>query len=63
MQIHADKNPYFSDIVLPSMLRSLCVANGNESNTEMIYDRKASMYYLYFVCYGTDSQAIRIFAD
>ena len=64
MQIHVDKNPYFSDIVLPSMLRSMCISKDDStSNTEIIYDRKTSMYYLYFVCYGTDAQAIRIFGD
>lgn len=62
MQIHADKNPYFSDIILPSMLRSMCIGN-DDNNTNMILDARTNMYYLYFTCYGTDAQAIRIFGD
>lgn len=62
MHIHADKNPYFSDIILPSMLRSMCIGSDN-NNTDIIYDERTQLYYLYFVCYGTDAQAIRIFGD
>lgn len=64
MGIHmTEEHPYYNDIILPSMLRSMCVSNNINNNTDMIKDHKTSMYYLYFTCYGTDSQAIRIFGD
>lgn len=67
MQIHNDNTNinYFNDVILPSMLRNLALGSVNESegNTNSIYDPYYSQYVLYFVCYGTDAQAIRIFGD
>ena len=64
MHIETTKEkPYFNDIILPSMLRSMCVSDELTNNTDMIKDNRTSMYYLYFTCYGTDAQAIRIFGD
>lgn len=64
MQIHNEdeNNKHFSDVVLPSMLRTICLGD-NENNTKAIYDSYNAQYVLYFVCYGTDAQAIRIFGD
>ena len=65
LQIHNNNDyAYFSDVILPSVLKTMCV-QPNESNNSVncIYDENTSMYTLYFVCYGTDEQAIRIFGD
>ena len=71
MQIHNDDSALsgFNDIILPSMLRTMCTsteqptATGETQNTSMIYDSYQSQYVLYFVCYGTDEQAIHIIGD
>ena len=65
LQIHNESNyAYFSDVILPSVLKTMCVQpNGSEDNVNCIYDENTSMYTLYFTCYGTDEQAIRIFGD
>jgi len=68
MQIHNDDTSIsgFNDIVLPSMLRTMCTSteeDGNEQNTSLVYNSYQQQYVLYFVCYGTDEQAIRIFGD
>lgn len=65
LQIHNESNyAYFSDVILPSMLKTMCVTpSGSSSNVNCIYDENTSIYTLYFTCYGTDEQAIRIFGD
>lgn len=45
------------------MLRTMCTSDDKTVNTQMIYDSYNAQYILYFVCYGSDSQAIRIFGD
>lgn len=65
MQIHND-NPsitHYNDVVLPSMLRTICTSDDPRQNTTIVYDSYQAQYVLYFVCYGTDAQAIRIFGD
>lgn len=64
MQIHNEDSSIssFNDVVLPSMLRTMCISNSTTS-TKSIYDSYSAQYVLYFVCYGTDAQAIRIFGD
>lgn len=65
MQIHNtdESNPYFNDVILPSMLKTMCLEDEGNQNTNVVYDSYTSQYVLYFVCYGTDAQAIRIFGD
>ena len=71
MQIHNDDPTLsgFNDIILPSMLRTMCTsteqptATSETQNTGMVYDSYQSQYVLYFVCYGTDEQAIHIIGD
>lgn len=64
MQIHEDgENAHFKGIVLPSILRTMCTSNDEKNNTQIIYDSYQSQYILYFACYGSDEQAIRIFGD
>lgn len=63
MQIHNEEAGHFNDVILPSMLRTMCTSDDEAVNTQMIYDSYNAQYVLYFVCYGSDSQAIRIFGD
>ena len=68
LQIHNDNegNVYYSDVVLPSVLKTLCLTDDSSphsSNVECIYDEEQSTLTLYFTCYGTDAQAIRIIGD
>lgn len=67
MQIHNDNSniQHFNDVILPSMLRTMAIGSIIEAdgNTNSVYDPYYSQYVLYFVCYGTDAQAIRIFGD
>ena len=65
LQIHNKGSyPYFSDVILPSLLKTVCVQpNSSSTNTNCIYDPEQQTYTLYFTCYGTDEQAIRIFGD
>lgn len=66
MQIHNELSTgvtHFNDVILPSMLRTMCTSPDENTNTKMVYDSYNAQYVLYFVCYGTDAQAIRIFGD
>lgn len=66
MQIHNELSTgvtHFNDVILPSMLRTMCTSPDANTNTKMVYDSYNAQYVLYFVCYGTDAQAIRIFGD
>ena len=65
MQIHNTDASIktYNDVVLPSMLRSMCTSEDIDQNVDMVYDSYNAQYVLYFVCYGTDAQAIRIFGD
>lgn len=65
LQIHNyGSEKLFSDVVLPSMLKTLCVQpTSNSTNVNCIYDDTYQTYTLYFMCYGTDEQAVKIFGD
>lgn len=66
LQIHNDSGyEYFADTIQPSMLKTLCVpTSGDEStNLRCILDETKQTYTIYFTCYGTDEQAIKIFGD
>lgn len=65
LQIHNESEyKYFADVIQPSLLKTMCVQQtGNTTNVDCVYDENQSMYVLYFTCYGTDEQAIRIFGD
>ena len=67
MQIHNESSTIscFNDVILPSMLRTMALGSTIETdtNTGSIYNSYDSKYVFYFVCYGTDAQAIRIFGD
>lgn len=66
LQIHnEDGSMQFTDVILPSMLKTMCVQpmSSKDNNVQCIYNQNTSMYQLYFTCYGTDAQAIRIFGD
>lgn len=63
MQIHNTINSHFNDVILPSMLRTMSISNEPTNNASSVYDEFTSQYILYFVCYGTDAQAIQIFGD
>ena len=65
LQIHNESNNlHYADVILPSMLKTLCVQpSGKSTNVECIYDDVQQTYTLYFVCYGTDEQAIKLFCD
>ena len=65
LQIHNESSySYFSDVIQPSILKTMCVQPTNsENNVNCIYDENQATYTLYFTCYGTDEQAIRIFGN
>ena len=67
LQIHSTNDyKHFSDVILPSMLKTMCVQPidaAELNNVNCIYDENQSMYTLYFICYGTDEQAIRIIGE
>lgn len=67
MQIHNDSPSIscFNDVILPSLLRTMALGSCDElsGNTGSVYNSYDSKYVFYFVCYGTDAQAIRIFGD
>lgn len=63
LQIHANKYSYFNDCPQPSIVRTVCMSNNHNNNTDCIYDEETNMFTMYFCCYGTDAQAIRILAD
>lgn len=63
LMIHKDKKAYFSDQILPSIARTICTSISSDNNIDSIYDENTNLYTLYFCCYGTDAQAIKILAD
>lgn len=60
LQIHADQKSYFNDCPQPSIVRSVCMSNDRDNNTDCIYDEDTNMFTFSFCCYGTDAQAVRI---
>lgn len=63
LMIHKDKYTYFSDQILPSMVRTVCTSISSDNNSDTMYDENTNLYSIYFCCYGTDAQAIKILAD
>lgn len=57
---------YFQDCPQPSLVRTMCIApigSKEPNNVQCVFDENTNYYTLYFCCYGTDAQAIQIFAD
>lgn len=63
LMIHKDSNTYFSDQILPSIVRTICTSKSSDNNVDSAYDENTNMYTLYFCCYGTDAQAIKLLAE
>ena len=63
LQIHKDKVDHFNDVILPSLVRSMCISQDSENNVNCNYNDITNLYSFYFCAYGTDAQAIKIIGD
>ena len=63
MQIHMDKDDRFTDVIQPSMVRTLPISVRTEDNADCIYSKNTNYFEMIFTCYGTDAQAIRLMCD